>query len=167
MLDRVSPPQLDPDETTLTAEGHDCLIVLLPHRGLGGVSIVVWLESDKAAVTWAQVGRLGSTHDDLDLGVWIARFVVNPASPNFEPIVECAREQLARPIVLKVYGSSAKLLVRDSQDRLRRVGTIGPRFLGLRRLLHRVPDQEAEVRFVDSSPPPITAPSGVDEWFRT
>jgi len=43
LLEELALPQVDESETALTAEGSDCLIVLIPHRALGGISIVVWL----------------------------------------------------------------------------------------------------------------------------
>src|SRR5688500_13999839 len=38
-----APPQIDESETALTAEGSTCLIALIPHRALAGISVVVWL----------------------------------------------------------------------------------------------------------------------------
>src|SRR4029079_5081942 len=73
LLADVAAPPIDEEETALTAEGSDCLIVLIPHRALGGVSIVVWLTADGAVVTWAQVAALDCCHDSLDLGTSVAQ----------------------------------------------------------------------------------------------
>jgi hypothetical protein len=85
LLSDVQPAQIEAGETALTAERNECLIVLMPHRALGGIAIVVWLMAGEASVVLAQVGGLGISHDSLDLGVW----------------------------------------VRDDQDALRHVGTLG------------------------------------------
>jgi len=59
LLAAVDAPQIAAGETALTAEASTCLIALIPHRALGGISIVVWLFEDRAEVTWADVEGLG------------------------------------------------------------------------------------------------------------
>src|SRR5262245_13706991 len=83
LLSSLGLPQVDKNETAITAEGANCLIVLIPHRRLGGVSLVVWLSADGAEVTWAQVGELGCCHDSLDLGVSVASFQLDENQPDF------------------------------------------------------------------------------------
>jgi hypothetical protein len=100
--------QIDEDETALTAEGSSCLIVLIPHRALGGVSIVVWLFDDRAAVTWAQVAGLDRYHDALDLGISVAQFRLDSANPDVGPVLECIRKQIDEPLVLRCFAPIAR-----------------------------------------------------------
>ena len=107
-------PQVDQNETALTAERNACLIVLIPHRALGGVSIVVWLFENRAEVTWAQVAGLDCCHDALDLGISVAQFSLDPANPDFGPVLECIRKQINEPLTLRCFGNDrATVLVRD------------------------------------------------------
>ena len=171
LLVEARPAQLDEAETALTAEGTDCLIVLMPHRALGGVAVVVWLLNDRATVTWAQVGGLGCCHDALDAGVSVAHFRLDPVRPDFRPVLNSIREQFTIPIVLKVYGTArATVHVRDDKGILRTIGEIGEsetRLGWFRRRRRREPTHETEVRLADPTLPPLTEPSGVDDWFKT
>jgi hypothetical protein len=165
-LAELAAPQVDEDETALTAEGHACLIVLIPHRALGGVSIVVWLFEDRAEVTWAQVAGLDCCHDALDLGISVGQFRLDPARPDFGPVLECVRQQINEPLTLRCFGSDrATVLVRDYAGKLCKVGEVGSR-VGWSVMLRRArPTHETVIRLADPEPPPVTAPSGVDEWF--
>ena len=69
LLAECAAPQINEDETALSAEGGHCLIALIPHRALGGVSIVVWLFDNRAEVTWAQVAALDCCHVRLISGI--------------------------------------------------------------------------------------------------
>lgn len=160
----MAPPQVDEDETALTAEGEACLIVLIPHRALGGVSIVVWLFEDRAEVTWAQVAGLGCCHDALDLGISVAGFRVDVENPDFGPVLECIRKQINEPLTLLCFGNDrATVLVRDRAGTLCRLGEVGNSASDeLRRL---DPTRETVIRLTDREPPPVMRPSGVDEWF--
>ena len=71
-LEQEQPENVDPAGTTLTGEGPEVEIVIVPHRDLGGISLVAWTDQYDARLLWANVGDL-STHDDLDLGVVVAR----------------------------------------------------------------------------------------------
>jgi hypothetical protein len=165
-LAELAAPQIEEEETALTAEASHCLIVLIPHRALGGVSIVVWLFDDRAEVTWAQVAALDSCHDSLDLGPSVAQFRLNRANPDFSPVLDCIRKQIDAPLILRCFGSDrATVLVRDHANKLREVGDIGSS-VGWSELLRRsAPTQEAVIRLSDPDPPPVTSPSGVDKWF--
>jgi hypothetical protein len=168
LLSEVQPAQIDASETALTAERDSCLIMLIPHRTLGGIAIVVWLTDSEGAVALAQVGGLGMTHDSLDLGVWVSRTELDASRPNFAPLLERVREQLFASLTLRMYGSNrATVWVRDTRDVLRRVGILGTPLGWLDRLVRRAPTSEAQIRFVDSASSPVTEPSGVDEWFAT
>ena len=168
LLDELGAPQIDESETALTGEGADCLIVLIPHRALGGVSIVVWLDANVAQVTWAQVASLDCTHDSLDLGIWVGRFRFRSFRSqvlDFSPALDCIRSQITGPVTLRCFGDErASILIRDDKGKLREVGEISkrvpPDVIG-----PVAPVREAIIYLTDSEPPPVTAPSGVDEWF--
>ncbi len=162
----LAAPQIDEDETALTAEGKACLIVLIPHRALGGVSIVVWLFEDRAEVTWAQVAGLACCHGALDLGISVAQVRLDPANPDFGPVLECIRKQINEPLTLRCFGNDrATVLVRDHADELRKVGEVGNR-VGSSDLLRRaVATHETVIRLTDPEPPPVTSAPGVDQWF--
>lgn len=165
-LAELAAPQIDAEETALTAEANHCLIVLIPHRALGGVSIVVWVFDDRAEVTWAQVAALDCCHDSLDLGPSVAQFRLDCADPDFKPVLACIRKQIGAPLILRCFGSDrATVLVRDHANKLREVGDIGSRVGWSELLRHSAPNREAVVRFSDPHPPPVTSPSGVDRWF--
>jgi hypothetical protein len=167
LLDELGAPQIDESETALTGEGSHVLIVLIPHRALGGVSIVVWLDANGAQVTWAQVSCL-ETHDSLDLGILVGRFRFRSFRSkvvDFSPALDCIRSQITGPVTLRCFGDErASILIRDDKGKLREVGEISkrvqPDVIG-----PVAPVREAIIYLTDSEPPPVTAPSGVDEWF--
>jgi len=168
LLSDVQPAQIDESETALTAERDNCLIVLIPHRALGGIAIVVWLTAKHGEIILAQVGGLGINHDSLDLGVGVARTDLDPSRPDFVMLLARIREQLFTPITVRLYGSNqATVWVRDKRDVLRQVGGLGTPLGWLDRIVRRAPTSEVQIRFVDSEPPPLTEPSGVNEWFAT
>jgi hypothetical protein len=168
LLSEVRPAQIDESEIALTAERDACLIVLMPHRALGGISIVVWLWASEAAVSVAQVGGLDISHDSLDLGVWIARTEFDPSRPNFAPLLACIRDQLFAPLTVRSNeANQATVWVRDERQALRRVGDLGTSVGWLQRIVHRRPFSEIQIRFVDSDPPPVVEPSNVEKWFTT
>jgi hypothetical protein len=165
-LTQLAAPQIDEDETALTAEASTCLIVLIPHRALGGISIVVLLFEDRAEVTWAQVGGLDCCHDALDLGISVARFRLDRANPDFGPVLECIQTQVNAPLTLRCFGTDrATVLVRDHADKLQKVGDVGNRARWSDLLRRAAPTHEVVIRLTDQEPPPVTSPSGVDEWF--
>ena len=167
LLSEVQPAQIDEGETALAAEGEDCLIVLMPHRALGGIAIVVWLEPSEAAVTLAQVGGLGINHDSLDLGVWVARVELDPSRPDFTELLRRIREQLLAPLTVRLYGSDqATVWAHNNMNVLRRVGNLGRRVGWFERRFRGAPTSEIQIRFVDSESPPISEPSDVNKWFR-
>lgn len=168
LLSEVRPAQIDEAETALTAERDACLIVLMPHRALGGISIVAWLWASEAAICLARVGGLDISHDSLDLGVWTARTELDPSRPNFAPLLKRIRDQLFAPLTVRLYESNrAAVWARDERDVLRCVGDLGTPIGWLQRIVPRMPISEVQVRFVDSEPPPIVQPPNVDEWFAT
>lgn len=165
-LAELAAPQIDEGETALTAEGNTCLIVLIPHRALGGVSIVVWLFAGTAEVTWAQVAALDCCHDSLDLGISVGRFRFKTARPDFGPVLECVAEQINKPLTLRCFGSDrATVLVRDRAGKLCEVGEIGNTRGWFDLLRHALATHETVIRLTDSKPPPVTESAGVDRWF--
>jgi len=166
LLSSLRLPQVVENETAITAEGMNCLIVLIPHRELGGVSRVVWLGSDRADVTWAQVAGLGCCHDSLDRGVSVASFRVSPERPDFGPVLDSIREQCRAPLTMKTYISNrATVLVGDRKGVLRKVGEIGPPLKWFECIRRGNPTLECVISLADPEPPPVTEPSRVDEWF--
>jgi hypothetical protein len=75
VLGQVRSENVDPAGPTVTNEGPDVEIVIVPHRDLGGISLVAWLDKRSARLLWANVVDL-STHDDLDLGVVVERIAL-------------------------------------------------------------------------------------------
>lgn len=168
LLNGLGAHQIDESETALTAEGSSCLIVLIPHRALGGISIVVWLDSTHAQVTWAQVAGLDCCHDSLDLGILVGRFrfkSFRSRSLDFSRVLDCIRSQITGPVTLRCFGNErAIILVKDEKGKLCEVGQIASaRQADVGR--PNVPVREAMIHMTDSAPPPVTAPSGVDDWF--
>ena len=165
-LSELAAPQIDENETALIAEGNSCLIVLIPHRALGGVSIAVWVSSGRAEVTWAQVAALDCCHDSLDLAVSVGQFGFKPWRREFGPVLDCVAEQINQPLTLRCFGNDrATVLVRDRAGKLCEVGDIGNTRWWSDLLRHAVPTHETVIRFADSEPPPVTEPSGVDRWW--
>lgn len=74
VFQRVRPENIDPAGMTVTSEGPEVEIVIVPHRDLDGVSLIAWTDQRSARLLWAHVGDL-SYHDDLDLGVVVASFL--------------------------------------------------------------------------------------------
>jgi hypothetical protein len=64
---------VNPAETFITGEGVDVCILIIPHRWLGGVSLVVRSFPPGIDLLWAAVVDL-SYHDQLDLGYVVARW---------------------------------------------------------------------------------------------
>ena len=167
LLSEVRPAQIDASETALTAEGDSCLIVLIPHRALGGIAIVVWLTAQEGQVTLASIGEM-DRHDDIDLGVCVSTVELNAAKPDFAPLLERIRLQLFAPLTVRWYAADqANVLADDSRGVLRQVGHLGPTRGWWFPSTWRKVIREAQIRFVDSEAPPITEPSGVDKWFST
>jgi hypothetical protein len=98
VLDQVRPQNIDHGGTTVTGEGPEVEIVIVPHRDLDGVSLVAWTDGRNARLLWAQVGDL-STHDDLDLGVVVESI---PEEGDWQgSLRETIAAELRRPIRLQ------------------------------------------------------------------
>lgn len=107
VLQELGPENLDPSAVTVTGEGAKVEIVIVPHRDLGGVSLVLWTDDRGTEILWAGISDL-STHDDIDLGIGVARVPNDGAWTDM--LVEALASELRRPIYLKrhrgVLGSS-------------------------------------------------------------
>ena len=71
-LDKLRPENVDSSAVIVTGEGSEVDIVIVPHRDLGGVSLVLWTDSNGTQLMWAGIVDL-STHDDIDLGEVVTR----------------------------------------------------------------------------------------------
>jgi hypothetical protein len=166
MLDEIRPAQLDPNESAITSEGRD-LIALLPHRALGGISIVASFVGRSAVVGWAQVCDLSVWHDDLDSGVVAVSLnsFWRPIDP--ERVVDAVRGQLDAAIrVSRIDDRRLTLAVRDRRGVFRAVGELLiEASIGI--LADRTVVAESEIRMTDVSPPPFGQPSNALNWFGT
>lgn len=161
--------QVDPAETAITAEGQACLICLIPHRWLGGLSLVVWLyQEGHAAICWADVGGLAVSHDSLDLGYWVARYQADALVDSCASLIDGVRKELRRPLVIEVErdDAGATVLLRDDWSRLKCIAKLGKHpsvFLSFIR--RKSSPRESEIRLTDSVDPPFKEPSNALEWF--
>ncbi len=164
MLEKVKPPQVDSAETIRTHEGQECLICVLPHRSLGGLSIITTLRGGVIQVSWAQVATL-SYHDDFDLARHVAEIELgDPVEQSLKEAARVVETQLRRPVVLQVWRGAGKCFLREG-DRLQRVAVVGS---GLRRVVSPFihSQEEHEIRFTDAASPPIIHPSKAAAWVR-
>jgi hypothetical protein len=111
---------------TVTGEGPEVEIVIVPHRDLGGVSLVAWTDERGVRLVWADVGDL-STHDGLDLGLVVERI---PYEGDWQKHFRNAfAAELERPIRLRVrgglFGARVECWIEEAGKR-RRIGTIRP-----------------------------------------
>lgn len=167
MLDEVRPAQLDRNESSMTSEGQD-LITLLPHRALGGVSIVASFVGRSALVQWAQVHDLRRWHDDLDAGVTAVSLRSWWRPIDAEAVVAAVRGQLNAPIRLsRIDDRRAVVSVRDHRGVLRAVGTLLMESSTASSLTHGASVVEAEIRMTDVAPPQFGQPSNALNWFGT
>jgi hypothetical protein len=125
VIESVRPENVDHQGTTVTGEGPEVEIVIVPHRALSGVSLVAWTDGRKARLLWAQVGDL-STHDDLDLGVVVASI---PREGDWQGRLRNAIEaELRRPIRLRTrtgwFRSPSVVCSIVTEGRDRRVGVV-------------------------------------------
>lgn len=67
VLDAEQPQNLQRESITVTGQGPEVGIILLPHQDLGGYSLVLWFDKEHLLISWAGVTDL-ERHDELDLG---------------------------------------------------------------------------------------------------
>jgi hypothetical protein len=90
------PRNVGPESVTITGEGNEVGIVLLPHRDLGGYSLVLWMDDRRAAVGWAGIADL-ARHDDIDLARWVLRVDASESDAD-NPMKVAVAAELDRPI---------------------------------------------------------------------
>ena len=96
VMDTEEPQNIDPPSVTVTGEGPEVGIILLPHRDLGGYSLVLWFDAQQLSFMWAGVTDL-ERHDDLDLGRLASR--LHGANRDSDEEVKAAlAAELRRPI---------------------------------------------------------------------
>jgi hypothetical protein len=96
VIDAEQPRNIDSASVTVTGEGHEVGIILLPHQDLGGYSLVLWFDVRQFSLLWAGVTDL-ERHDDLDLGRHAVR--LDGASRGSNEAVRAALSaELRRPI---------------------------------------------------------------------
>ena len=96
VMDAEQPQNIDPASVTVTGEGPEVGIILLPHQDLGGYSLVLWFDARQLSLLWAGVTDL-ERHDDLDLGRLAVR--LDGAGRGSDEAVKAAlTAELRRPI---------------------------------------------------------------------
>ncbi len=96
VMDAELPQNIDPASVTVTGEGPDVGIILLPHQDLGGYSLVLCFDASHLLLLWAGVTDL-ERHDDLDLG----RLALRMEGANWggdEAVKAALKAELRRPI---------------------------------------------------------------------
>ena len=96
VMDAEQPQNIDPASVTVTGQGPEVGILLLPHQDLGGYSLVLLFDARNLLLFWAGVTDL-ERHDDLDLGPLAVR--LEGANWGGDEAVKAAvRVELRRPI---------------------------------------------------------------------
>lgn len=98
VLEELRPENLDPSAITVTGEGDQVEIVIVPHRDLGGVALVLWTAQKCTHILWTAISDL-STHDDIDLGIGVGRVPHDGAW--IADLADALAGELRRPIRLK------------------------------------------------------------------
>jgi hypothetical protein len=125
VVQRVRPENVDAAGMTVSGEGPEVEIVILPHRDLDGVSLVVMTDRRSARLLWAHVGDL-SYHDDLDLGVVVESFLYEGTWRA--RLQEAIAAELSRPIRVQsrkgLFGRPHVECSIVMGDRDRRIGAV-------------------------------------------
>jgi len=66
------PQNVKREAVTVSGEGPEVGIVLIPHQDLGGYCLVLWFDKQHLHISWAGVTDL-ERHDDLDTGRLVLR----------------------------------------------------------------------------------------------
>jgi hypothetical protein len=96
VIDAEEPQNIDPGSVTVTGEGPEVGIILLPHQDLGGYSLVLWFDARHLLLVWAGVTDL-ERHDDLDLGRLAIR-LDGVSRVDDEAVKTALAAELRRPI---------------------------------------------------------------------
>ena len=100
LLEAGQPANIDRGSVTLTGEGPEEGILLVPHRDLGGYSLVLWFSNDGLDVLWASVIDL-EYHDELDMGEVVASFKGDGWLVD-DAVKSAIQSELMRPIRVRV-----------------------------------------------------------------
>ena len=87
---------VDPTQTFITGEGVDVCILVIPHRWLGGLSLVVWSFPAGINLLWAAVTDLRD-HDQIDFGYMVARWP-QARTKDLGELEATLADELSRPI---------------------------------------------------------------------
>lgn len=162
-LELISPAQVEPDQTALTAEATRALICLIPHRGLGGLTLVATVAGQELFLSWGQIFRL-DYHDDLDLAKDVGVIDLSDRiEASLKNAMKAIRAELERPIVLRITNGTGECLLRQDGEFLRvaKLGSWRERI----KARFRGESVDYEVHFMDAEPPPIFEPSNAMKWF--
>jgi hypothetical protein len=192
-LEELRPPQVDPAETTLLGDlwpvrtlppgaagalaAPDQLTLLVPHRALGGVSILLdHVEGAPTFVGWGTVAFVATNHIVVCDSPWYEKIPgTENASAQRGRIGDALKAQLRRSVNVRAFvredGTLARLEChlanRDGRSlRLARIGAPGQTLS--RRLRDRLAPMrivEASGTFTDLLAPPIGLPSGASRWL--
>jgi hypothetical protein len=88
------------DAVTVTGEGPEVGIILIPHRDLGGYSLIVWVNKNRISLSWGGVTDL-SYHDDIDLAK-PAFAMDGPGWASNDVVREALDAEMNRPIRITV-----------------------------------------------------------------
>ena len=163
LLEEFRPLNVDLDAVTVTGEGAAVVIILVPHRDLGGVVLVVWVVERSILLSWARVSDL-STHDDLDLGVPVAR--IPHEGEWLTRLRDAFAVEIRRPIRLKwqrgwLGGKNVECVVEvDGKDK--RLAVLRPSS----RQLTSGAERTEIVTSLASGPLPFSIPPPLDNWRR-
>lgn len=170
MLDDLRPPQVDPALCAVVAAAS--LIVLVPHRSLGGLTLVATVTSRFIAISWASISDF-EAHDDLDLAREVYLFTPDEDDEALRHrAVIGVRDQLCRPVILRMRATrlgvplSASCYLGGAGGQLRRIATLPPRAARWRCWWPFAVRVDREIRFTDRTPPPYAVPSFAGAWFR-
>jgi hypothetical protein len=172
MLDDLGPRQVDPALCAVTSGGRSTLIVLIPHRSLGGLTLAVTVTAQFATISWTSIHDLAS-HDDLDLTREVYLFNRDGGDEGaWRSAIAGLREQLSRRFVLRIRSTSSGVPLSASchlagpDGRLRPIARLPSRMPWMKRFWRWGTTSDRELSFVDVSSPPYAVPSGAAAWFR-
>jgi hypothetical protein len=165
VLNELGPENVDSSAVTATGEGSEVEIVIVPHRDLGGVSLVLWTDNNGTQLVWAGIGDL-SNHDDIDLGEVVKRI---PHEGDWGlTLRDAINAEFRRPIRLNYRRG---FLARPRIDCYVTVGDKEKRLAVLRpniaqRRTNLEPIDAAITSLASGRPAWFSIPPSLDEWRR-
>lgn len=160
-----APANVDREAITVTGEGTQVVIVLVPHRDLDGIAMVVWADHEHIELLWAHVGDL-STHDDIDLGVSTAKVAWDDTWQD--RLDSAVAAELVRPLRLRrrraLFGKTVVDCWLDLKLGAKRIGIIHPK--GEFSAEGPRPDAQWETALAAGNRLPFSAPPPLATWRR-